>query len=149
MNSQRPDWDDYFMGIAHAVARRADCTRRRIGAVIVDPDHRIISTGYNGAPSGALGCLSNGACPRGQHYPYAMGPDECVCGARWPCPISGDHGSSYDTGGGSCTAVHAEANALLYAHRSVKGCTLYCTAAPCDGCMRLINGAGIERVHHA
>lgn len=55
--------------------------------------------------------------------------------------------SSYDTGAGSCIAVHAEANALLYADgMRTRGATLYCTDKPCDGCQRLIEGAGIERV---
>lgn len=123
----RPDWDTYFLNIARVVASRADCTRRQVGAVIVDDQHRIISTGYNGAAAGAPGCASAGACPRG-HSDVAPG-------------------SSYDTGAGSCIAIHAEANALLYAdgHRT-RGATLYCTDEPCDGCARLIAGAGITRV---
>lgn len=141
----RPRWDTYFLGIAQAVAARADCTRRKIGAVIVDPDHRIISTGYNGTEPGGRSCL-RGQCPRGQHYPYAMGPGECVCGEEWPCPVSGDHGSSYDTGGGACISTHAELNAIVWARGSVKGCTLYVTATPCDGCARVIKSAQIERV---
>lgn len=44
----RPDWDTYFLGVADAVAVRADCRRRQVGAVIVSEDRRIISTGYNG-----------------------------------------------------------------------------------------------------
>lgn len=48
----RPDWDDYFLGVADAVAVRADCRRRQVGAVIVSEDRRIISTGYNGRPRG-------------------------------------------------------------------------------------------------
>lgn len=125
----RPGWDEYFLGIALAVAVRADCTRRQAGAVIVDSQHRILSTGYNGAPAGQPGCLTAGACPRGHS---AVPP-----------------GSSYDTGVGSCIAVHAEANALLYADgwRS-RGATLYCTSEPCGGCQRLIEGAGITRVVH-
>lgn len=60
----RPSWDEYFLGIAKAVAVRADCTRRQVGAVIVR-DNRIVATGYNGGPSGGPSCLS-GQCPRGQ-----------------------------------------------------------------------------------
>lgn len=121
----RPDWDEYFLGVATAVAARADCTRRRVGAVIVK-DKRIVSTGYNGAPKGTIGCLE-GACPRAHSDAPPM--------------------SSYDTGVGSCIAVHAEANAIVYADglRTV-GATLYCTDKPCDGCRRLIAAAGIERV---
>jgi len=127
---QRPTWDEYFLIIAQAVATRADCTRRQVGAVIVDTEHRIISTGYNGAPAGDPGCKTAGACPRGRQGTDAVAP-----------------GSSYDTGAGSCIAVHAEANALLYADgRATRGATLYCTDQPCDGCARLIAGAGITRV---
>lgn len=70
LQSERPNWNEYFLGIAKAVATRADCTRRKVGAVLVDRQSRIIGTGYNGAGSGALGCLSDGECPRGppQHY---------------------------------------------------------------------------------
>lgn len=123
----RPGWDDYFLGIAEAVAARADCTRRRVGAVIVK-DHRIVSTGYNGALPEQPGCLS-GACPR----------------ATSDVP----HGSSYDTGPGMCIAVHAEANALLYADRDkCEGATMYLTCEPCDGCQRLIWAAGISTVRY-
>ena len=122
----RPTWDDYFLQIAKAVATRADCTRRQVGAVIVSEDHRIISTGYNGGPSGGPSCLA-GQCPRGWSE---VAP-----------------GSSYDTGPGTCIALHAEQNAIVYAtFRELRGATLYVTAWPCDGCKRLISGVGIERV---
>lgn len=154
----RPDWDAYFLGIARAVAARADCTRRQVGAVIVDEDHRIIVTGYNGSPPGGLSCLK-GECPRGRHYKQAdkwchvhnetdcsCADWRCACGEYWPCTQAAQPGSSYDTGAGACVSVHAEANALLFARASVKGATLYCTDAPCGGCSRLIRGAGIARV---
>ena len=143
----RPGWDDYFLGIAEAVAARADCTRRRVGAVIVDTDHRIISAGYNGAPPGKPGCLSDGACPRGRHMQSTMGPTECLCGAEWPCPQAVAPGSSYDNPAspGYCTAVHAESNALLFARTSVKGCVMYVTDVPCDGCSKLIEASGISK----
>jgi dCMP deaminase len=147
----RPGWDEYFLGIAKSVATRADCTRRRVGSVIADTDNRIIATGYNGGPSGGPSCLK-GECPRGLHYPHPAQKGVCICGRVLPDGLKGacvngvEHGSSYDTGAGSCIAVHAEANALLYARTSVKGFTLYCTELPCDGCDRLIKGAGIARI---
>jgi len=124
----RPDWDDYFLGIATAVATRADCTRRQVGAVIVK-DHRIVSCGYNGAPPGQPGCLS-GACPRGKLSYEEIAPM-----------------SSYDTGAGSCISVHAEQNAIIYGDyaRMVEG-TIYITDNPCDGCMKMILGARISRI---
>ena len=53
-----------FMEIAHIVAKRSTCMRLNVGAVIVQ-DRRIVSIGYNGAPSGAPHCLGND-CP-GKH----------------------------------------------------------------------------------
>jgi len=37
---QRPDWDTYFMDIAHVVARRGNCRRRQVAALIVK-DRRV------------------------------------------------------------------------------------------------------------
>ena len=41
----RPGWHDWGVGIAYAVAQRADCTRRRVGAVVFDEANRILATG--------------------------------------------------------------------------------------------------------
>lgn len=126
LRGKRPGWDEYFLRIAQAVSSRADCSRRQVGAVIAK-DYRIVSTGYNGAPAGKPGCLTDSMCPR----------------ARSDAPPM----SSYDTGPGACIAVHAEANALLYASRDgCVGAVLYCTDQPCQGCKRLIAGAGIKAV---
>lgn len=129
MTDPRPSVDEGYLLIAQAVAARADCTRRKVGAVVVQGD-RIVATGYNGAPPGRPGCLSAGACPRGRLTAEQVPP-----------------GSSYDTGAGACIAVHAEANALLRASwADLKGATLYVTDEPCDGCRRLIDATGIARV---
>ncbi len=47
----RPDWDTYFMEIALVTATRANCSRRKVAAVVVS-ENRVISTGYNGTPRG-------------------------------------------------------------------------------------------------
>jgi dCMP deaminase len=117
----RPDWDDYFMHIAYSVARRGDCRRRQVGCVLVDADHRIIGTGYNGAEPGGPSCLA-GECPRGLSE----------------APRTEDYSN--------CVAVHAEANALLFARASCRGATAYVSSAICDGCMKLLRGAGLARV---
>ena len=55
----RPTWDEYFIDITLAVARRSTCQRAQVGAVIVK-DKRILTTGYNGAPKGLPHCLEVG-----------------------------------------------------------------------------------------
>lgn len=57
----RPTRPQMFMDIAHVVAKRSTCMRLNVGAVIVQ-NRRIVSIGYNGAPSGAPPCLGND-CP--------------------------------------------------------------------------------------
>lgn len=123
----RPTWDEYFLGIAQAVSARADCSRRQVGAVIVGTDRRLISVGYNGAPPGKPGCLTDGACPRANS---GVAP-----------------GAPYDHGTGRCIAVHAEANAIINGDFSrMLNATIYCTDEPCHECARLIEGARIAHV---
>lgn len=123
--SERPDWDTYYLNIAEAVSRRAECTRRKVGAVIVR-DHSIVATGYNGAPSGFRSCL-DGACPRA-HSSASPGTDYAISG---------------------CTAIHAETNAIIRAGRErTLGATIYITHKPCDLCTPLIEAAGIARIVH-
>lgn len=69
----RPSWDEYFTGIAEAVAQRATCNRAKVGAVLVSADHRILATGYNGSAPGEPHCIDVGCdvvddhCQRTQH----------------------------------------------------------------------------------
>lgn len=44
--------DAYYLTIADAASKRATCSRRSVGCVIVNADGFIISTGYNGTPPG-------------------------------------------------------------------------------------------------
>ena len=124
----RPSKDEFGMTLARAYATRADCSRRKVGAVVIGPDGFERGGGYNGAPVGEPGCLSAGACPR----------------AASDVP----EGSSYDTGPGRCISIHAEINAVLSAggRDGCEGATMYVTAEPCDGCAPIIRQAGIVRV---
>lgn len=123
----RPSWDEWALGVAEAVSARGDCTRAQVGAIALSGDNLMVGMGYNGAPSGAPGCLSDGACPRAFS--------------------NVEPGSSYDTGPGACIALHAEQNLIMHANwNDLKGATLYVTREPCGGCWKLIKGARFERV---
>ena len=119
----RPTWDKYFLDIATVVARRTSCLRHTVGAVIVR-DNRILTTGYNGAPSGMKDCLQLG-CLR----------DE----------LGIESGKNIEI----CRALHAEQNAIILAgHHGVilKGGTIYTTHFPCILCTKMIINSGIKRV---
>ncbi|ADD81075.1 dCMP deaminase [Rhodococcus phage ReqiPoco6] len=129
MTDGRPSWDEYGMKLAVHAAERADCTRRQVGAVLMAADRSIISSGYNGGPSKGKSCLK-GECPRGR-----------LTHAELPAD------SAYDTGGGTCVALHAEWNVLLRtAWHQFEGSTLYITEEPCHICKVMISGTAIHRV---
>lgn len=126
MTDSRPGPHDYFMGIAMAVRRRANCMGNRVGAVLV-LDRRIVATGYNGTPENMPNCLDGGChrCSNRDQYPSGTGYDLCIC-------------------------VHAEQNALLAAARfgiPVEGAVLYSTMRPCFGCTKEMLQAKIKAAY--
>ena len=119
-------WDHRFMEMAQLVSTWASCYQeeRKIGAVIVK-DKRVMTTGYNGAPSGVKTCVER---------------DECL---RKKLGIPS--GTRHEM----CYAVHAEQNAIIQAAKlgvNIDGSTLYCTHQPCILCAKMIVNAGIVRV---
>jgi dCMP deaminase len=125
----RIEWDEYGLEMAKSAALRADCTRRKVGAALMAADHSIISVGYNGGAPKGPSCLK-GECPRGR-----LSKEE----------LPGN--SAYDTGGGTCVALHAEWNVLLRTDwHKFAGSTLYITHEPCHICAVMIAGTAIERV---
>jgi len=128
----RPDWDEYFIGIAKAVSTRATCLRRKYGAVITK-DNIIVGTGYNGAPVGMKDCLEVGKCTREE--------------------LQIPHGERYEL----CYSVHAEANAIIRASvDELRGATIYisgiddrkreCYSEPCMMCKRMMLNSRIAKV---
>lgn len=144
MNS-RPDRDAWHLAGAAWLAEMGDCTRRKVGALIVQ-DKRFVGLGYNGGRPGGPSCLA-GDCPRGRHWLRYIGGGEerwgrdcCACGKPWPCPDAVEPGSSYDTGPGACTNTHAEMNAMDDAKTRgaglMEGAVMYVSDRPCEGCVR-------------
>ena len=128
MTSQtRPSWDAYFVSIAHIVQTRSNCIRGTRGAILTK-NKRIVTTGYNGTPTGITDC-DKGGCKR--------------CLDRENNRVKA--GESKDL----CICVHAEQNALIQASYhgvSTQGTTLYSTVAPCTACAKAIINAGIIEV---
>ena len=123
--TQRPSWDTYFMNITTLVAQRSTCTRRAVGAIIVK-DKRILSTGYNGAPTGIRHCLEVGCLRESLQVPS---------------------GERHEL----CRGIHAEQNAIIqaaYHGVSVNNAVLYCTNQPCAICAKMIINAGIKKIYY-
>jgi len=108
--------------MAEVASLRSTCIKRKVGAVLVKDDH-ILSTGYNGAPSGFSHCT----------------PETCVRKSLTP-------GEKPEL----CRGVHAEINCIIQAaiHGTViEGNTsLYTTTFPCMSCLKLLINARIKRL---
>jgi len=120
---ERPDWDHYFMQIASVVATRSTCLRRQVGALLV-LNKRILSTGYNGTPSGLSHCRDVGCLREDLKVPS---------------------GERHEL----CRGLHAEQNAIIQAaiHGvAIRDSVLYCTHYPCAVCAKMLVNAGIRSV---
>lgn len=120
---ERPSWDSYFMELAEVVSSRSTCLRRQVGAVIVK-NKQILSTGYNGSPSGLRHCAEVGCLRQQLQIPSAERTE-------------------------ICRAVHAEQNALVQAAKhgvAIDGADIYTTLEPCVLCTKLLINSGIRRV---
>ena len=53
MNQKQREWDEYFMKIAETVALKSKDPSSKMGCVIVDPNKRVVSVGFNGMVQGA------------------------------------------------------------------------------------------------
>lgn len=120
----RPTWDEYFMEVCRAIAKRATCDRGRSGCVIAR-DNQILVTGYVGAPRGLPHCDDVGHQLKKIQHEDGSISQHCV------------------------RTVHAEQNAICQAAKrgiSIDGATLYCKMTPCRTCAMLIINCGIIRV---
>ncbi len=120
---KRPDWDAYFLDIAKLVSKRSTCLRRKVGALIVK-NRRILTTGYNGTPTGITHCEVTGCLREKLKVPS---------------------GERHEL----CRGLHAEQNSIIQAALygvNIKGGTLYCTNQPCSICAKMLINAGIKEI---
>ncbi len=110
-------WEEYFMGIAILSAERSKDPNSQVGACIVDKNNRIVSLGYNGAPTGFD---DDNDMPWDREGEFLNTKYAYVC--------------------------HSELNAILNAPGSVKGCKMYVTLFPCNECAKALVQAGITEI---
>lgn len=113
-------WDEYFMGISILSSMRSKDPDTQVGAVIVDPDHKIVSVGYNGMPIGVDDDQLSWTRGEGLESKYLY-----VCHAEFNAILNTRNGTA------------------------LKGCTLYVSLFPCNECAKAIIQSGIKEVVYA
>ena len=113
------DWIEYAHNLVEAVKSKSHCPRRKVGAVIMDDDHNILATGYNGVP---------------RKFPHC---DICYGGER----ISG-HGLD------KLPCLHAEENAIMRTRPGEReNSVMFVSVTPCNVCLKTIIQSGIPVVY--
>lgn len=115
---ERPSIREYFLLMLTLVASRSTCTRRKVGAIIVDENNKVLATGYNGVPKNFPHCIDS------------------------PCAGATDTPGNND----NCMAVHAEQNALLQCVDIDRARIMYCSCIPCFACAKIIANTKISYV---
>lgn len=122
MKETRITIDEILIENAYSWAKRSSCKRLQVGSVI-SRNGRIISTGYNGSPTGMDNC-----CEKEEYDGFGVKQ------------VTLPH------------IVHSEANAILFAAKEgvkLEGCSIHITHAPCVECAKMIIQSGIKSVIYA
>ena len=110
-------WDEYFVGLAMLSAMRSKDPNTKVGACIVDDNHKVVSIGYNGMPCGCDEDQLSWNKGEGLDSKYLY-----VCHAEFNAILNTRNGSS------------------------LKGCTLYVTLFPCNECAKACIQVGIKEI---
>ncbi len=110
-------WDEYFMGIALLSSLRSKDPNTKVGACIVDDDHKVVSIGYNGMPTAIDEDKVSWNKGEGLDSKYLY-----VCHAEFNAILNTRNGAA------------------------LKGCTLYVSLFPCNECAKAIIQTGIKEV---
>ena len=137
------NWDEYFMRMVYLVASKSKDPRTQVGAVVVNDDRQVLTTGYNGICRGVLDpadvnrntFVRVGSC--GFMPLFESDEDYQTIRRREESP---EKYLWYE---------HAERNSIFQAARigvSLMGATMYTQGIPCCDCGRGIIQAGIKKV---
>ena len=117
MDKAKLTWDEYFMAMAKLSALRSKDPNTKVGACIVDQDHKVVSNGYNGMPRGIDETKVSWNKGEGLDSKYLY-----VCHAEFNAILNTRNGAS------------------------LRGCRLYVTLFPCNECAKAVIQTGIKEV---
>lgn len=163
-----PTHEEYAMFMAYAASLRSGDLSRQVGAVIMNPQADIVSTGANDVPKFGGGLYWPTSSDQrdyikgfdsNQREKNAIVADVIRCiTSNAETPIAASDVQKIEEGLRKSRimdlteygrAVHAEMEALIQAARNgvpVRGATLYTTTYPCHNCAKHIVAAGINEV---
>ncbi|MCP3772612.1 cytidine/deoxycytidylate deaminase family protein [Paenibacillus sp. MZ04-78.2] len=125
----RKDWDTYFMDIAYMASTRSQCSRRHVGAVLVQ-GKKLLGTAYNGAPMGVPDC-SEAGCMLVEEYELVASDGKEQVVKKQRC----------------IRTIHAEQNLLLFTDREDReGSVVYVTDQPCWTCANMLANSGVSEI---
>ncbi|WP_028549184.1 deoxycytidylate deaminase [Paenibacillus sp. UNC451MF] len=132
MTTTRKDWDTYFLDMAYMASTRSQCSRRHVGAVLVQ-GKKLLGAAYNGAPMGVPDCSEAGCMLVEEYEMVEQGGTEQVV-KKQRC----------------IRTIHAEQNLLLFTDpKDRERSVVYVTDQPCWTCANMLANSGIsEIVYH-
>jgi deoxycytidylate deaminase/dephospho-CoA kinase len=153
LSRQQPTLRESLMAAAYTISQRSSCMQRKVGALIVDDEENIVSSGFNEVPRQLRPCVKEfNMCGRKkvwldvesklrENFPELNGKhDEVVKFLRGELKILDN-----------CHSLHAEENAIINLARTgrsipLETCTLYTTTYPCRLCANKIVNLGLRRI---
>ncbi len=124
----RPEWYDYFIGIAFIVSRRSLDPNTKHGCVITDRRNHVLSVGYNSFPHG----MNDVSIPTNR-----------------PDPEKPDELSKYDFVEGTHSERNAVFNCMVSPWMIPGGAVAYVTGEPCNPCIVSLWQSNIKTVYYA
>lgn len=145
--------DESLMAMAYALSQRSSCRKRKVGAIIVDGEGNVISSGYNEVPKHEIHCTKEyKTCYRDwlsdkffdslkREIPQAEGKSSELKSMFRKQFKNLDY----------CRALHAEENAIVNLARNgrsvpLQECVLYTTTYPCRMCANKIVNVGLKHI---
>ncbi len=155
LTRRQPTETETLMAAAYTVSQRSSCLKRKVGAVIVDDDGNIISSGFNEVPRHGSPCVKQfGECWR----TVAWNEFSELLKELFPREDRNrrllmerlrreQHFRMLDI----CRSLHAEENAIVNLARNgssvpLDRCTLYTTTYPCRLCAYKVVNLRLDRV---